>query len=451
MLTKTFANTLVGLALTGRVVLADNPIIQTRYTADPAPFVYNNTVWLFADHDEPGSTWYTMKDWRLYSSTDMVNWQDWGVVMDIPTFSWASQDAWAAQAIERNGKFYFYASMTRRGASYGIGVGVSDTITGPYRDPIGKPLVANGNIDPTVWIDDDGQAYMYWGNPGFYYVKLNKDMISYSGSVVSVPTTQQAFGPNFAEGPWVYKRNGTYYNVFAANCCPEDIRYSTAPGPTGPWTYRGVVMATQGASFTNHPAVIDYKGGSYFFYHNGALPGGSGFTRSIAVEKFEYGRDGSIPQMKMTDAGAPQIGSFDPYARVEAETIAFSKGLSTDKTDDPEGGRMHVTSIQNGDYIKVKGVEFGAAPGAGGLSLRVAAQNGGSKIEVRVGSLTGTLVATCNIDATGGARSWRTLQCAIPSGAAVGKQDLFFKFVGNGSDNLFNFNWWQFSRAAGKV
>ena len=138
-------------------------------------------------------------------------------------------------------------------------------------------------------------------------------MFSYSGSVVSVPTTQQAFGPKFAEGPWVYKRNSTYYNVFAANCCPEDIRYSTAPSATGPWTYRGVVMATEGGSFTNHPAVIDYKGGSYFFYHNGALPGGSGYTRSIAVEKFNYGSDGSIPTMKMTEAGAPQVGSLDQW------------------------------------------------------------------------------------------------------------------------------------------
>ena len=437
--------TIIGIALSSLLHLtqADNPIIQTIYTADPAPYVWNDTVWLFADHDEPNSKTYTMKDWRLYSSTDMVNWRDYGIVMSLKTFSWARADAWAAQAIERNGKFYFYASMTRTGASYGIGVGVSDTITGPYKDPIGKPLVANGNIDPTVWIDDDGQAYLYWGNPGFYYIKLNKDMISYSGGVVSVATTQQAFGPRFAEGPWVYKRNGTYYNVFAANCCPEDIRYSTSPTATGPWTYRGVVMATEGGSFTNHPAVIDYKGGSYFFYHNGALPGGSGYTRSIAVEKFSYGSDGGIPTMKMSEAGAPQVGSLDPYVRVEAETIAFSKGLSTEVSDD---GGIHVTGIQNGDYIKVKGVDFGT--GAGSVSLRVAAASGGAKIEVRLGSLTGGLAATCGIDATGGAKTWKTVVCPVTSGTATGKTDLFFKFVGgSGNQNLFNFNWWQFQKA----
>lgn len=429
--------TLLGFATS---VCADNPIIQTIYTADPAPYVWNNTVWLFADHDENGSKTYNMKDWRLFSSTDMVNWRDWGVVMSLKTFSWARADAWAGQVVARNGKFYYYVPMTRNGASYGIGVGVSDTITGPYKDALGKPLVANGAIDPTVWIDDNGQAYLYWGNPNLYWIKLNSDMISYSGSINNAEMS--SFQGHFAEGPWVYKRNSTYYLVYAGHCCPEDIRYSTASGPTGPWTYRGQVMPTQGASFTNHPGIIDYKGGSYFFYHNGALPGGSGYTRSIAVEKFMYGSDGSIPNMKMTAAGAPQIEPLNPYAQVEAETIAFSSGLTTAASND---GGIHVTSINNGDYIKVKGVDFGAAPGATSVSLRVAAASGGGKIELRLGSLSGTLVATCAVDATGGATTWKTVVCPL-SGQATGQQDLFFKFVGNGGQDLFNFNWWQFNK-----
>ena len=147
--------------------------------------------------------------------------------------------------------------------------------------------------------------------------------------------------------------------------------------------------------------------------------------------------------MKMTEAGAPQVGSLDPYVRIEAETIAFSKGLSTEPSDD---GGIHVTSINNGDYIKVKGVDFGT--GATSVSLRVAAASGGAKIEVRLGSLTGALAATCAIDATGGAKTWKTVSCPLTSGTATGKQDLFFKFVGSGNNNLFNFNWWQFQKAA---
>ncbi|ORY11352.1 putative xylanase 7 [Clohesyomyces aquaticus] len=429
------------------VVRADNPIVQTIYTTDPAPMVYNDRVYVFTGHDEDGSKDYIMKDWHLYSSADMANWQDHGSPMSLKTFSWASANAWAGQVIERSGKFYYYVPVRRNTGSMAIGVGVSDNILGPYKDALGKPLVDNNNFDPTVWIDDNGQAYLYWGNPNLYYVKLNADMISYSGSVQQVQLTTAGFGARtsgngkpttFEEGPWFYKRNGIYYMVYAANCCSEDIRYSTSTGPTGPWTYKGLVMATQGASFTNHPGMVDFKNGSYFFYHNGALPGGSGYTRSVSVEKFTYGSDGSIPQMKMTTAGPPQIGTLDPFVRQEAETIAWGVGVETEVCN--EGGIM-VSQISNGDYIKVKGVSFGA--GAKTFTARVASGASGGKIELRLGSQTGTLVGTCTVSGTGGWQTWGTVMC--PVSGATGTQDLFFKFTGNGSSALFNFNWWQFA------
>jgi arabinoxylan arabinofuranohydrolase len=429
-------------------VKADNPIIQTVYTADPAPLVFNNRVYLFADHDEDGSTNFNMRDWRLYSSADMANWQDHGVVMNLATFSWANDRAWAGQVIPRNGKFYYYVPVQKKSGSMAIGVGVSDTITGPYRDALGKPLVENNEIDPTVAFDENGQAYLYWGNPNLWYAKLNQDMISISGSPVKVQLTTAGFGArrgganaratSYEEGPWIYKRNNLWYLVYAANCCSEDIRYSTGPSITGPWTYRGVVMATAGASFTNHPAVMDFNGSSYFWYHNGALPGGGGYTRSIAVEKFSYNSDGTIPTITMTTNGAPMVGSLDPFTRQEAETIAFSSGLKTETCS--EGG-MAVSYINNNDYIKVKGVAFGTA-GAKSLNVRVASAGSGGKIEVRLGSTSGTLVGTCNVAATGGWQTWATVSCPIIG--ATSTHDLFFRFTGSGSSSLFNFNWWKF-------
>src|SRR5687767_7761147 len=342
---------------------ADNPIVQTIYTADPAPIVHDGRVYLYTGHDEDGSTWFTMREWRVYSSADMVNWTDHGSPMNLATFSWASADAWAGHVAQRNGRFYWYVPVKNRATGrMAIGVGVSDSPTGPFRDALGRPLVENGEIDPNVFIDDDGQAYLYWGNPNLWYVRLNADMTSYAGSATRIPLTTAGFGTRsgnasrptlYEEGPWVYKRNGMYYNVFAANCCSEHIAYSTAPGPTGPWTYRGTVMPTQGSSFTNHAGVIDFNGGSYFFYHNGALPGGGGFTRSVAVERFTYGSDGSIPTITMTTAGPPQIATLDPYVRQEAETVAFSSGIETEPAS--EGG-MNVGFLSAGDWIKVKGV-----------------------------------------------------------------------------------------------
>ncbi|WFE39342.1 family 43 glycosylhydrolase [Micromonospora sp. WMMD998] len=441
------ASLLVIIGLFPAIARADNPIVQHIYTADPAPLVYNGRVYLYTGHDEDNSTWFTMKEWRVWSSDDMVNWTDHGSPLNLATFSWAKQDAWAGQAIYRNGKFYWYVPMVVRATGQmGIGVAVSDSPTGPFRDAIGRPLVSNGEIDPTVFIDDDGQAYLYWGNPHLWYVKLNSDMISYSGSPTQIPLTTAGFGTRtgdanrptlYEEGPWVYKRNNLYYNVFAAKCCSEFIGYSTAPGPTGPWTYRGTVMPTQGSSFTNHPGIVDFKGGSYFFYHNGALPGGGGFTRSVAVEKFSYGSDGSIPTMSMTNAGAPQVGTLNPYVRQEAETIAWGQGIETEPAS---GGGMNVGFIDNGDYIKVKGVAFGT--GATSYTARVASAGSGGTIELRLDGTSGPLVGSCRVSGTGGWQTWTDTTCGVSG--ATGTHDLYLRFTG-GSGSLFNIDHWRFT------
>ncbi|MFT7866605.1 MULTISPECIES: glycoside hydrolase family 43 protein [Amycolatopsis] len=435
------------MALLPGTAHADNPIVQHIYTADPAPLVHDGRVYLYTGHDEDGSTYFTMKDWRVWSSADMVNWTDHGSPMSLATFSWAKQDAWAGQAVERNGKFYWYVPVVNRATGrMAIGVGVADSPTGPFRDAIGRPLVENGEIDPTVFIDDNGQAYLYWGNPNLSYVRLNADMTSYSGGINQIPLTTAGFGtrPNggnrptlYEEGPWVYKRNGTYYNVFAAKCCSEFIAYSTAPGPTGPWTYRGTVMPTQGGSFTNHPGIIDYKGGSYFFYHNGALPGGGGYTRSVAVEKFAYNADGSIPTINMTTSGPPPADTLNPYVRQEAETINRETGIETEPAS--EGG-MNIGWIENGDTVKVRNVAFGA--GAKTFTARVASASSGGTIEVRLGSATGTVVGRCTVPATGGWQTWTSVSC--PVSGVTGTQDLVLRFTG-GSGYLFNVNWWQFA------
>ncbi|GGU44032.1 glycoside hydrolase family 43 protein [Lentzea flava] len=435
------------LVLTPATGKADNPIVQHVYTADPSPMVHNGRLYLYTGHDEDGSTNFTMKDWRVWSTVDMVNWTDHGSPLSLATFSWARKDAWAGQAVERNGKFYWYVPVVNNATGrMAIGVAVGDTPTGPFRDAIGRPLVENGEIDPTVFIDSDGQAYLYWGDPNLWYVRLNSDMTSYSGGVNQIPLTTAGFGTRtgdakrptlYEEGPWVYKRNGLYYNVFAAKCCSEFIGYSTAPGPTGPWTYRGTVMPTQGSSFTNHPGLIDYKGGSYFFYHNGALPGGGGFTRSVAVEKFTYNSDGTIPQMNMTTSGPPQIESLNPYARQEAETIAWGSGVETEPSS--EGG-MNVGWLENGDWIKVRGAAFGAGPSR--FSARVASASAGGTLEVRLGSANGAVAGRCTVPGTGGWQRWTTVSCLV-SGVS-GTQDVYFRFAG-GSGYLFNVNWWQFS------
>jgi hypothetical protein len=411
---------------------ADNPIVQTSYTADPAPMVYQDTLYLFTSHDDDDTVnnFYTMNDWRLYSTTDMVNWTDHGTPASLKTFSWSTDSAWAPQGVARNGKFYLYVPINNNTGAK-IGVALSNGVAGPFMDPLGKALAASGsnNIDPTVFIDDDGQAYMYWGNGTLRYVKLNSDMISTSGSITNVALN------GFTEGPWFYKRASLYYMVFAATSGNEKISYATSNAPIGPWTVRGDIMGT-GTTFTNHPGVIDYKGHSYFFYHNSALPGGNNFRRSVCVEEFTYGADGSIPTVTMTTNGPAAVATLDPFGQVEAETIAFSSGLKTEVSTDTGGG-MDVTSISNGDYIKVKNVDFLA--GVTSFDARVSSAASNAKIELHLDSQTGTLLGTCDVS---GASSWTTKTCTVSGGS--GKHDLFLKFVG-GSGDLFKFNWWRFT------
>jgi arabinoxylan arabinofuranohydrolase len=437
--------------------LADNPMVQTSYTADPAPLVYDGRLYLYTSHDEDVTVnnFFTMNDWRLYSTVDMVNWTDHGSPAGYKTFSWGTGDAWAIQVVSRNGKFYLYAPINNSTGSK-IGVAVGSSPTGPFADPLGKALIStgSGNIDPTVFTDEDGQAYLYWGNPDLYNVKLNTDMISFPGSPTKVNLTTAGFGVRtktdrataYEEGPWFYKRNALYYIVYPADSTPEKISYTTSDGPLGPWKYGGDIMAKEtgaGSSFTNHPGVVDYKGHSYFFYHNAALPGGGGYKRSVCVEEFTYKADGGIPSISMTTAGPKAVENLNPFQRVEAETIAFSSGLKTEVCTD--GGGMDVTSINNGDYIKVKNVNFGS--GATSFDARVASASSGGSIELHLDSQTGTLIGTCAIAGTGGAQTWATKNCTVTG--ATGLHDLFLKFTGSGSGNLFSFNWWQFSGPGG--
>lgn len=438
--------TLAAALLAGPSTRADNPVVQTSFTADPAPLVHDGVVYLYTSHDEddapPGQGAFRMRDWECYSTTDMVNWTDHGAIASLATFPWAvqSNDAWAPQVVERGGKFYLYAPISVPGSPKNvIAVAVADNPLGPFKDALGRPLVdkATGYIDPTVFVDDDGQAYLHFGNPNLWYVKLNADMISYSGNIVKEPTKPD----NYQEGPWFYKRDGRYYLAYASTCCPEGIGYAMSEHPTGPWTYKGYVMRPNQASTGNHPGIIDYKGGSYVFGFNYrlnfALTDKHHERRSVCVEKFAYNPDGTIPQLPWwDDAGAPQIGTLDPYRRVEAETICWSEGVKTKPRS--EGG-LCVYPGRDGAYIKVKGVDFAA--GAKFFRASVAAAGEGGKIELRLESKTGLLVGTCAVPGTGGAQQWATTSCPIKDAAGV--HDLFFIFAG-GAAHAFAVDWWQF-------
>jgi beta-xylosidase len=438
---------------------SQNPIIQTKFTADPAPLVYNDTVFLYTSHDEDDAFGFKMQNWMLYTSTDMVNWTDHGVVASLKNFKWVTVDngAWAPQCIRRNDKFYLYCPMPN---GVGIGVLVSDSPYGPFKDPIGKPLVKNSpeDIDPTVLVDDDGQAYLYWGNPNLYYIKLNEDMISYSGSFVKDSSIAKIKGQpdpfHYQEGPWVYKRNGHYYMAYASTCCPEGIGYAMSNSPIGPWEYKGSIMDGDQRSSGNHPGIIDYKGDTYVFGFNYNIMKKTMAKhyerRSICIEKLTFNADGTIQKLPFwSTAGVAQLGVLNPYKRVEAETMAYSEGVKTEFATEWErniswnkgkkiADRFFVTSINNGDYIKVQGVDFGK--GATSVEMSIASLYGG-KIEIRTDKIDGPVIATVNVNTFAEGDMWKTISSPVKN--AKGVHDLYFVFKGD--KDLFNFDWWQFT------
>lgn len=434
------------------VALAENPIFQTYYSPDPAPVVFGDTVCVYTGNDEGGG-FFTMNGWRVSCSTDMVNWTDRGtLILSSESFHGSANknDDWAAQVVRRNGKYYYYVTVGSGCRS--INVAIADKPEGPFKDALNGNHLAAANcdyIDPTVWIDDDGQAYLYWGNPSLYWAKLNEDMISFNGEIHKTDMNS-GFAPpgepsKYTEGPWIHKRNGTYYMIYASHGIPEKISYSTSNSPTGPWKWGGVIMDQEnGTAFTNHSGIIEFKGRSFFFYHNQKNVGGNGFSRSTAVEEFTWNVDGSIPTIKSTDNGVVKpIKNLNPYERVEAETKSWVGGIvvdksKTDKDGIPytiinhvasENGTVYLTNMNDKFYTKVRSVDMGD----GADNITVCTRGNSGKIEVHAGSETGTLLASINVPASS---KWQETTVALTD--AVGVDDLFFMVKQAG----FDFDYW---------
>lgn len=299
------------VAMAQQTAASGNPIFTDVYTADPAALVVGDTVFLFTGHDEaiPPQEGYVMHEWLCFSSTDMVYWTKRGSPLNVKEFTWAKDDAWASQAIARNGKFYFYAAVehdsTHRGKA--IAVAVSSHPEGPYKDARGSALITNemtspqsgmmwDDIDPTIIVDNN-QAYLFWGNRKCYFAKLKENMTELDGGITEVTL------PGFTEAPWIHKKNGWYYLSYAAGF-PEKIVYAMSKSINGPWQYKGILNELAGNSNTNHQAIISFKGNDYFIYHNGGInPNGGSFRRSVCVDKLYYNSDGTMKRVVMTTEG----------------------------------------------------------------------------------------------------------------------------------------------------
>ena len=303
-----------------------NPIVTHKHTADPAALVKGDTLFLYTGVDFAGNqNGYKMHEWALFTTTDMRTWTEHKSPLHVDEFKWQnSHAAYAGHVAEKDGKYYFYVSTNW----CGIGVAVADSPYGPFKDAIEKPLLTNANcpgtdhswacIDPAIYQDEEGNAWIYWGNRRCFMAKLKPNMIEIDGEVKDITPT----GSNFTEAPWLHKHNGKYYLTFAQGW-PEKLGYAVSDSPEGPFEYKGIFSEIAGNSNTTHPSIVEFKGKTILFTHNGGLHAGTSYSRSVCAQELKYDKEGNILKCDITTDGVPYMQAY--YDRKAQEEKAIKK------------------------------------------------------------------------------------------------------------------------------
>lgn len=423
---------------------ARNPLVSHIFTADPNAVVYGDRVYLYVSHDVDGQETFDMVDYRGFSSSDMVNWRDHGVLIHADSLPWAT-NLYAPGACAKDGKYYLYIPNS----GSGIGVAVADDPGGPFVDPLGTALVTQNTpgvtdvdwlFDPACFVDDDGQGYLYFGggpeNTGdnARVIRLGDDMTSLADASATTIVV-----PAFFEAAHMFKRDGTYYLQYSSDFSPEHgaaLEYMTSDDPMTGFQHRGVLLpnAAINRGNNNHGSMVDFMDHTYLFYHARKLEQELGVdkvnNRSVAVQEITFAADGTIQPITMSteDFTVEQLRCLDGHAEVQAETLAAERGI---EVEGRAGETVYVAQISDGDWIGYSQVDFRA--GATSLVLRVASAAGGGTIDVTIdGCITGepgTSLGTCDVAATGGADAYAELTCTIA--ATSGPHDLCLEFSGN--------------------
>ncbi len=367
-------------------LMAQNPLIQNQFTADPSVRVFNGKVYLYPSHDIPATPghgragWFCMQDYHVFSSLNLTDWIDHGVIVSQNTVPWADSAAysmWAPDCIERAGKYYFYfPAPAKSGGPKGFSVGVA-IANKPYGAFVPQPLPIAGihGIDPNVQIDKDGQAYIYWAQGSLYGAKLKTNMLE----LASEPVKLEGFpDKGLKEGPYLFERKGIYYMTYPHVADKiERLEYAMSDNPLGPFKYAGVLMdeSTSGC-WTNHQSVIEFKNQWYLFYHNDDLSPNFDKKRSVRADSLFFNEDGTIRKVTPTLRGVGitassekiQIDRFSAKS-VDGVEIAFLDTLNKFK------GWETIFNKTNA-WVKYNGVFFGKKT-AGHISAKVRSVTGG--------------------------------------------------------------------------
>ena len=347
---------------------AQNPIIRDQFTADPTARVFEGKVYLYPSHDiispvEPERKWFSMADYHVFSSEDLVNWTDHGMILSQENVPWGNPEGysmWAPDCVYKNGKYYFYfPNAPKEGRGFAIGVAIADKPYGPFT-PEQKPIEGVGGIDPCVLVASDGTAYLYWSGMGLRGAKLADNMLELDGESVRLDENLPA---GFKEGPFIFERNGKFYLTYPwVQDRTETLAYAMSDNPLGPYEFKGIIMAqSPSACWTNHHSLVEYKGEWYLFYHHNDYSPQFDKNRSVRIDRVIFNEDGTIQPVTPTLRG---VGISPARSIIQLDRYSFlSQGgtyIDFLNVENPfEGWFVNLPRPET--WVEYEDIDFGSA------------------------------------------------------------------------------------------
>ncbi|MDH7599931.1 MAG: family 43 glycosylhydrolase [Sedimentisphaerales bacterium] len=422
---------------------ADNPLIMGQFTADPTARVFEGKIYVYPSHDilaSPGKGrpgWFCMEDYHVFSSENLLDWTDHGVIVHQKDVPWAepnSYSMWAPDCVFKDGRYYFYFPTTARGRGWGIGVAISDKPYGPFKvEP--QPIQGARGIDPCVFIDKDGKAYLYYSMNRIFVARLKDNMVELDSNpqvIGNLPTR------GLIEGPFVFERNGIYYLSYPhVQNNTERLEYAIASSPMGPFEQKGVIMdESPSGCWTNHHSIVEYKGQWYLFYHDKDLSPNFDKNRSIRADYLYFDEDGTIQKVTPTLRG---VGIADATRRIQIDRYSAisPEGASVDFLDpnDTHKGWKVMLSAKDA-WVRYNRVDFGKGQ-VRSVVVNACSSTGGT-IAIRIDGPGGQVIAQVKIPK---GTDWRQVNSAL-STVPSGLHDLVVVFTDVGGVEI---DWVQFN------
>ncbi|MDP4260856.1 MAG: family 43 glycosylhydrolase, partial [Bacteroidota bacterium] len=368
---------------------AQNPLIRNMYSADPTARVFGDSIYVYPSHDILATAghgrvgWFCMEDYHVFASANLTDWHDDGVVVsqyNVPWVDSSRYSMWAPDCLFRNGKYYFYFPSIPRDTSHGrgfaIGVAIADKPSGPFVPEPAQIRDVHG-IDPNVFIDHDGQAYLYWAQGRIYGAKLKENMTELASDVKVLGDLPDK---GLKEGPFLFERNGIYYLTYPhVQNKTERLEYAIANNPLGPFTVTGVIMDESPRCWTNHQSLVQFKGQWYLFYHNNDLSPNFDKARSIRADSLFFNADGTIVKVIPTLRGVGVTSSGDQI-QMDRYSAISEKGAAVDFLDTLHRFMGWKTILdEGGAWIQYNTVRF-ANKAARSVSIRASSPTGATLV-----------------------------------------------------------------------